>query len=251
MVKDKIVAVVTADEGKEKDILISLLDYIMVVGIAKAKYDEWLLKRKALYKSQKDRIVTIDDVILTSLAYVYHIPVDFLKKYYNDDVYIRAENKGLNINKNNCILIKGSSLIPGRDNYQVITNRDIDIFGFKRCIDIDKIPIIKISHLFQHYKESMINNFSDDIWYNLVKHTAITKASINGGAIVDNIHDDANLKKLFVENVHENHSVRYIRINIADTNYNNSFHYAYDVCIEQSNMANFYKILKIIQELFK
>lgn len=74
------------NKNSGKDTVASMINYIFAVGITKAKYSDWVLKRASYDETYKDRIVHFADNLKDCLSIIYGIP-----RYAFDDRKMKDE----------------------------------------------------------------------------------------------------------------------------------------------------------------
>jgi len=68
------------NKNSGKDTVASMINYIFAVGITKAKYSDWVLKRTSYDETYKDRIVHFADSLKDCISIIYNIP----RRYFDD-----------------------------------------------------------------------------------------------------------------------------------------------------------------------
>ena len=76
------------NKNSGKDTVASMINYIFAVGITKAKYSDWVLKRASYDETYKDRIVHFADNLKDCLSIIYSIPrFAFDDRKMKDEMY--------------------------------------------------------------------------------------------------------------------------------------------------------------------
>lgn len=85
--KDIIIGV-GGEANSGKDTVASMINYITHVGITRAKYDQWITKRKIYDDQNSDRILHFADNPKKAVSIIYNIPIEyFYDRRYKDDLY--------------------------------------------------------------------------------------------------------------------------------------------------------------------
>ena len=102
------------NKGCGKDTVASMINYIFAVGITKAKYSDWILKRASYDETYKDRIIHFADNLKDCLSIIYNIPrCAFDDRIMKDETYYSFAT-GNFINK--------QVVIQHPNDYNIITN---------------------------------------------------------------------------------------------------------------------------------
>lgn len=147
------------NKGCGKDTVASMINYIFAVGITKAKYSDWILKRTSYDETYKDRIVHFADNLKDCLSIIYNIPrCAFDDRTMKDEMYY-SFSTGRFVNK--------QTVIQHPNDYNVITNEVLKHSSLKNEFETyDELHhVITIRTLMQYFgTEVCRNNLGRDIW---------------------------------------------------------------------------------------
>ncbi len=142
-----------------KDTIASMINYIFTVGITKASYSDWVIKKTSIDNTNSDRIVHFADGLKNILSIIYNIP----REFFDDRVY--KDNKYFNITSGSFTDIKN---VNGRiAGHNII---DIDFLNkhpLSSAISSDGITqvYIKLRTLMQYFGTNICRKqLADDIW---------------------------------------------------------------------------------------
>lgn len=147
------------NKNSGKDTVASMVNYIFAVGIAKAKFSDWILKRASFDETYKDRIVHFADNLKDCLSIIYNIPrMAFDDRNMKDEMYYSLTT-GKFVNK---------QLVTQRhDGYYIITNEALAYSSIKEelehCTELQ--PLITIRTLMQYFGTKICReNLDNNIW---------------------------------------------------------------------------------------
>lgn len=147
------------NKGCGKDTVASMINYIFAVGITKAKYSDWMLRRASYDETYKDRVVHFADGLKDCLSIIYNIPrCAFDDRIMKDEMYYSLI-AGRFIDKQ--VIQQHSS------DYNIITNEVLKYSSLKDELETyDELhPVITIRTLMQYFgTEVCRNHLSRDIW---------------------------------------------------------------------------------------
>lgn len=147
------------NKGCGKDTVASMINYMFAVGITKAKYSDWMLRRASYDETYKDRVVHFADGLKDCLSIIYNIPrCAFDDRMMKDEMYY-SFTTGRFVNK--------QTVIQHPNGYNVITNEVLKCSSLKDEFETyDKLHhIITIRTLMQYFgTEVCRNNLGHDIW---------------------------------------------------------------------------------------
>lgn len=174
-----------------KDTVASMINYIFAVGIAKAKYADWLVKRKSIDYTYADRIIHFADGLKQVLSIIYGIPL----KYFYDRTY--KDEKYYNLSTRTFISID-AKLNPTKS--IIININDLEKYSLNYYIDInrDKSVLITIRTLMQYFGTDICRtNLEDDIWIRCGLNKIIDTATSRKLCIIPDVrfHNEADAIK--------------------------------------------------------
>lgn len=147
------------NKNSGKDTVASMINYIFAVGITRAKFSDWMLKRVSYDETYKDRIIRFADNLKDCLSIIYNIPrCAFDDRMMKDEMYYSFAT-GRFINK--------QVVIQHPNDYNVITNEVLKHTSLKEEFETyDELRhVITIRTLMQYFgTEVCRNNLGRDIW---------------------------------------------------------------------------------------
>lgn len=147
------------NKGCGKDTVASMINYIFAVGITKAKYFDWVLRRVSYDKTYKDRIIHFADSLKDCLSIIYNIPRQYFDdRQYKDEMYYSFIT-GTFINKN--------AVTQRGDGYYVLTNEILKHSSIRQEIEESETlhPLITIRTLMQYFGTNVCReNLGRNIW---------------------------------------------------------------------------------------
>ena len=147
------------NKGCGKDTVASMINYIFAVGITKAKYSDWVLKRTSYDETYKDRIVHFADSLKDCLSIIYNIP----RQYFDDREY--KDNMYYNLRTGE--FIHKDKINQRGYHYFVINVETLNHSSIREKIETydELFPLITIRTLMQYFgTEVCRNNLGRDIW---------------------------------------------------------------------------------------
>ncbi len=172
--KDIIIGV-GGEANSGKDTVASMINYITHVGITRAKYDQWVTKRKIYDDQNSDRILYFADNLKKAVSIIYNIPIEYFydRRYKDDLYYCISENR----------FIKEEDLTY---KYVEVTIDDLsnnslaDIIKYIEKSNLStvyvviKYAVIKLRTLLQYFGTNICRTQLDsDIWVTSTKKKAI------------------------------------------------------------------------------
>ena len=142
-----------------KDIVASMINYIFAVGVTKAKYSDWVLKRASYDETYKDRIVHFADNLKDCLSIIYNIP----RRYFDDRQYKDEMYYSFTTGK----FIAKQSVEQHKQNYNIITNEVLKHSSLKDKFETyDELHhVITLRTLMQYFgTEVCRENLGHNIW---------------------------------------------------------------------------------------
>lgn len=147
------------NKNSGKDTVASMINYIFAVGITKAKYSDWVLKRVSYDETYKDRIVHFADNLKDCLSIIYNIP----RKYFDDRQYKDEMYYSFATGK----FITKQSIEQYKQHYNIITNKILKHSSLKDELDTyDELHhVITIRTLMQYFATEVCReNLGHNIW---------------------------------------------------------------------------------------
>lgn len=238
------------NKNSGKDTVASMINYIFAVGITKATYSEWILKRVSYDETYKDRIIHFADSLKTCLSIIYNIPLEyFYNQVYKDEMYY-CFNSGKFLDKN--------IVIQHPNDFNIITNDVLKHSSLKDEFETyDELrPVITIRTLMQYFGTDVCReNLGHDIWIKSALGKIVDVARRRRLCIVPDVRFTNESAA-----IHKRNAFLYgvsIRINRPTSNNNRDYHdseiiaFSTDYSINNDGtLANlFYKTLEICQKI--
>lgn len=229
-----------------KDTVASMINYIFNIGVSKATYNEYVVK-KNYYDINNDRIIHFADIIKDILSNIYSIP----RKYFDDRKY--KDELWYCINSN--------TFIPENSRY---TDKDIFIveidtlksFSLNTIINTNKNKnvCIKLRTLMQYFGTNICrNNLDNDIWIKATMNKAVDIAETRKICIIPDVRFTNEAKAIQCNNSSLYGGVIKININNCDIIEHESeiidINYNFEINNNGSLLQLFYKVLEICQTL--
>lgn len=147
------------NKNSGKDTIASMINYIFAVGVTKAKYSDWVLKRASYDETYKDRIVHFADNLKDCLSIIYGIPRSvFDDRKMKDEMYYSLTT-GKFIDK--------QAVTQRGDGFYVLTNEILKHSSIKDELETyDELnPLITIRTLMQYFgTEVCREHLGHEIW---------------------------------------------------------------------------------------
>ena len=142
-----------------KDTVASMINYIFAVGVTKAKYSDWVLKRASYDETYKDRIVHFADSLKDCLSIIYNIP----RKYFDDRQYKDEMYYSFATGK----FVAKQSVEQYKQHYNIITNEVLKHSSLKDEFETynELHHVITLRTLIQYFgTEVCRENLGHNIW---------------------------------------------------------------------------------------
>lgn len=239
------------NKNSGKDTVASMINYIFAVGITKAKYSEWILKRASYDETYKDRIVHFADSLKDCLSIIYNIPRNaFDDRIIKDEMYY-SFSTGQFIDK---------QVVDQHPNdYNVITNEVLKHSSLNYEFETydELYSVITIRTLMQYFGTELCrNNLGTDIWIKSAIGKIVEVAANRRVCIVPDvrftnesiaIHRDS--PSLYGRVVRINRNIN----NTGERDYHDSeiISFSTDYSINNDGSLNqlFYKVLEVCQKI--
>ena len=169
-------------KGSGKDTVASMINYIFAVGITKAKYSDWILKRTSYDETYKDRIIHFADSLKDCLSIIYNIP----RKYFDNNKYKDKMFYSLTNNK----LVGNINIFNRIDNFNIIDNEVLKHSSIKDKLETyDELNnVITIRTLMQYFgTEVCREHLGHNIWINSSINKIVNKAESRRLCIVPDV----------------------------------------------------------------
>ena len=224
---------IAGHKNSGKDTVASMINYIFVTGITRSNYADYVIRRKSIDISHKDRIIHFADSMKDAMSIIFSIP----RSAFDDRV--KKDNEVLR-DKNYIIF----------DN--VIDKNLNDLI--QDCSDKRQSLYIKLRALMQYFGTDICRNHIDNnIWINSTMSKAINIAINRTLCIIPDVRfsNEANVirnnSKIFYGGL-----IKINRDNIDKDDHSSEhiyFHTDFEIDNNGNLMQLFYKVLHICQKI--
>ena len=142
-----------------KDTVASMINYIFAVGVTKAKYSDWVLKRASYDETYKDRIVHFADNLKDCLSIIYGIP----RRYFDDRQYKDEMYYSFATGK----FVAKQSVEQYKQHYNIITNEVLKHSSLKDEFETynELHHVITLRTLMQYFGTEVCRyNLGHNVW---------------------------------------------------------------------------------------
>ena len=238
-------------KNSDKDTIASMINYIFAVGVTRASYAEYLIKRTSIDNTYKDRIVHFADNMKDAMSIIFGIPrCTFNDRQKKDNAYWDYFNK---------TFVSFADVI--RDNDAFVIHDTDELYYTKPLSEMIKSAMeehrhlyIKIRTLMQYFGTDICRYFLDeDIW---IRSTMVKVANIAAARRLCIIPD--------VRFANEADAIRFVSsplygevIKVNRNNDDNSKHLSeimnfttdFEIDNNSTLLILFYKVLEICQKI--
>ena len=238
---------IAGHKNSGKDTVASMINYIFVTGITRSNYADYVIRRKSIDISHKDRIIHFADSMKDAMSIIFSIPRSaFDDRVKKDNEYWDYFNRKF---------ITFGEVIRDK-NYYIVSNLiDNNLNNVIQYSAAKKQNLyIKLRALMQYFGTDICRNYIDNnIWINSTMSKVIDTAITRTLCIIPDVRfaNEANA-------IRNNDKLLYgglIKINRdnQDLDEHNSERINFDVDFEIDNNGNlmqlFYKVLEICQKI--
>lgn len=231
-----------------KDTVASMINYIFAVGVTRASYAEYLIKRTSIDNTYKDRIVHFADGLKDVLSIIYNIP----RQYFNDRKY--KDEMWYNIRSNTFCSINANY---SSDNSLFINTIDLDIFcGIANYINDNpnKQIYIKLRTIMQYFATDLCRNkLANDIWIRNTITKAVNIAESRRLCLIPDVRYNNEAEAIECNNGSLYGGVIMIKRNSCDNTKHSSeimdFTANFEINNNSTLLVLFYKVLEICQKI--
>lgn len=231
-----------------KDTIASMINYVFAVGISRASYSDYLIRKASIEYTYKDRIVHFADGLKDVLSIIYNIPREYFdnhiykdKKYYDIVSNKFVDEDIVNSIRNNCHVICLNELLGFNLNYVLSNAKEKKIY-------------IKLRTLMQYFGTNICRTMlSDNIW---IKQTMSKIVDISQSKRVCIVPDVRYLnEKNAIRMINDSFYGVLIKVNRKscdkDEHSSESINFTTDYEIDNNGtlVQLFYKVLEICQNI--
>lgn len=238
---------IAGHKNSGKDTVASMINYIFVTGITRSNYADYVIRRKSIDISHKDRIIHFADSMKDAMSIIFSIPRSaFDDRVKKDNEYWDYFNRKF---------ITFGEVIRNKNHYIVDNLIDNNLNNVIQYSTAKKQNLyIKLRALMQYFGTDICRNYIDNnIWINSTMSKAINIAINRTLCIIPDVRfaNEANA-------IRNNSKLLYgglIKINRdnIDKDYHSSECIDFDVDFKINNNGNlmqlFYKVLEICQKI--
>ena len=185
---------IAGTKNSGKDTVASMINYIFAVGVTRASYGNYIIKKKHTYDFYKDRIIHFADGLKDALSIIYNIPRDkFDDRDAKDNMYYNIKS---------CKFVP-SNIVENKHNVEIITIdrlKNFNINTILRCSE-NRLVYIKLRTLMQYFGTDVCRNLlSDDIWIRQTMNKAVNIAETRKLCIIPDVRfaNDYYNNRIFV-----------------------------------------------------
>lgn len=229
-----------------KDTVASMINYIFAIGVTKASYQEWVLKRKKYDNTYEDRIIHFADPLKEVLSNIYNIPIGcFYDRTYKDEMYYNLKS-GRFVKYN---------IRDKADDIEIVTIERLENAFLSSIVKNsgDKKVYIKLRTLMQYFGTNICRTiFNDNIWISSAITKMVDKALARRLCLVPDVrfNNEAEAIRNNDESLYGG-VIRIIRPDATDTDSheseNNNVNCDYSITNDGTLMSLFYKVLAVVE----
>lgn len=238
---------ITGHKNSGKDTVASMINYIFVTGITRSNYADYVIRRKSIDISHKDRIIHFADSMKDAMSIIFSIPRSaFDDRVKKDNEYWDYFNRKF---------ITFGEVIRNKNHYIVSNLIDNNLNNVIQYSAAKKQNLyIKLRVLMQYFGTDICRNHIDNnIWINSTMSKAINIAINKTLCIIPDVRFSNE-----ADAIRNNSKILYgglIKINRdnIDKDDHSSEHIYFNADFEIDNNGNlmqlFYKVLHICQKI--
>ena len=236
---------IAGEANSGKDTIASMINYIISVGITKAKYSDWLIYQNRIGSQKQLNVIHFADNLKDCLSIIYNIPREYFddRKKKDKEYYLLNEQRFVDEK-------------TFKTKYYEVTFESLGDYSLNELIYDDITDIgIKLRTLMQYFGTNICRNLLDqDIWVKSTIDKARELADIYKICLIPDVRyvNEANAIRALYPNG------KVIRV-IRDNNNSSSNHsseiidFNVDIIIEnnKTKMQLFYKVIEVYKSLNK
>lgn len=230
-----------------KDTVASMINYIFAVGVTRATYAEYIVKRKSIDNTYKDRVVHFADGLKDILSYLYNIPRDmFDERQVKDNMYYNLRSGKF----------LPDYVVENQPDIEIVTIDRLKSFSLNIILECakDKSVYIKLRTLMQYFgtnicREQLANN----IWIRQTTNKAIDIAESRRLCLIPDVRFADEAKAIECNNDSLYGGVIMIKRDDCDNTKHPSevmdFTANFEIDNNSTLLVLFYKVLEICQKI--
>lgn len=230
-----------------KDTVASMINYIFAVGITRASYADYLIKRTSIDNTYKDRIVHFADGLKDILSYLYNIPRNmFDERHSKDNMYYNLKS---------CKFLP-DYVVENKPDTEIITIDRLNSFSLNTILECtkDKSVYIKLRTLMQYFGTNICREqLADDIWIKQTMNKAVNIAESRRLCLIPDVRFTNEAEVIKCNNDSLYGGVIMIKRDSCDNTKHSSEVMNFTANFEINNNSTFlmlfYKVLEICQKI--
>lgn len=244
---------IAGSKNSGKDTVANMINYILSVGIANAKYIDWLTKRNITEDKFKERIYHFADPLKEVLSIMYNIPIQcFYDREYKDNRWYCIETNSFIDSK------KAEEKYPN-DNFIRIadlqTGMHLTDWIYESTINNCR-TFIKLRTLLQYFGTDICRRYlANGIWIKAAMAKIIDKAETFKYCLVPDVRyeNEANAINVSTDSLYGQVIAINRKSETADSHTSEQIDFEADYYIDNNSTltALFYQVLNIIVEIYE
>lgn len=239
---------IAGNKNSGKDTVASIINYIFHVGVTKASYRNWIVKRASIDYKYKNRVIHFADGLKDVLSIIYNIP----REYFDDRKY--KDELWYNIRTGK--FCEQNSRDTSLDGVTITSNDLNEFFGISSSLNANpnKNVYIKLRTIMQYFGTDICRGFlADDIWIRQTMTKAVNITNNYDICVIADVRFSNESNAVMINNASLYGQV--IMVNrdncVKDDHSSETIDIKYNYTIDNnSNIMNlFYKVLEICQKI--
>lgn len=239
---------ISGKRNSGKDTIASMINYIFAVGIGKANYSDWIIKKTSIDNTNADRVIHFADSLKDVLSIIYNIP----REYFNNRMY--KDEMWYNIRSNTFNSVNA--------NYSPDTTLFINAKDLDKCCSIAKYitdnphkqVYIKLRTIMQYFGTDLCRNkLADDIWIRNTMTKVADTALSRHVCIIPDVRFSNEAKAIKINKDYLYGGLIMVNRDSCDNNEHSSeiidFNYDFVINNNNSKLMLFYNVLNICQTI--
>lgn len=235
MIKKNIIGVI-GEESSGTITVISMINYINLIGITKCSYTEWLLKQAAYDLHLKDNIIYFKDTVRDCISIIYGTHINKVKfNEYSTEWFAIKENR---------FILEDDIDIR---NYTKISSMDLKDKPLSYYITTFN-AIIKLKTLEEYLSDILSIGFGKNVYINSTIRKAVDISNKNNICIIADIKNVKEAKAVYA-NSSTGGIIKVVLSDIANTKIDIDNYITHTIINNNNKMNLFYKVLQFIESI--
>lgn len=243
----KFIIGIAGAKNSGKDTVASMINYIFAVGVTRASYAEYLIKRTSIDNTYKDRIVHFADGLKDILSYLYNIPRNmFDERNSKDNMYYNLRSGKF----------LPDYVVENQSDTEIIIIDKLENFSLNVILNCakDRPVYIKLRTLMQYFGTNICRKqLADDIWIRQTMNKAVNIAESRRLCLIPDVRFDNEAKAIECNSDSLYGGVIMIKRNSCDNTKHSSeimdFTADFEIDNNSTFLILFYKVLDICQKI--